>query len=171
MSEPHQDGAGPSRLAMVDRIVAGHEDLMHRLAGTHAPEFLEIGVTMPQAKVLYLVIASGEIRMSELSARLGVSLSTVSGLVERLVEHGLATRHDDPADRRQVVVSATTAGHHLIERFRELNAAQLRAMLDSLGDDDLVVVERGIALLASALPAAGPSPMTPTQPSQNEVNP
>jgi DNA-binding MarR family transcriptional regulator len=156
---------------MVDRIVAGHEDLMHRLAGTHAPEFLEIAVTMPQAKVLYLVIASGEIRMSELSARLGVSLSTVSGLVERLVEHGLAARHDDPADRRQVVVSATSGGHELLERFRELNAAQLRAMLGSLDDEDLVVVERGIGLLASTLPAAGPSPVTLSKPSQNEVNP
>ena len=43
--------------------------------------------------------------MSDLVARLGVSLSTVSGLVDRVVDHGLATRREDPADRRQVVVA------------------------------------------------------------------
>ena len=62
---------------------------MRRLAELHAPEFLEIAVTMAQAKVLYLVGAAGEMHMSELVARLGVSLSTASGLVDRLVDHGL----------------------------------------------------------------------------------
>ena len=56
---------------------------MRSLAELHAPEFLEIAVTMPQAKLLYLLGASGEMHMSELVARLGVSLSTVSGLVDR----------------------------------------------------------------------------------------
>ena len=77
---------------------------MQRLADSHAPEFLEIDVTMPQAKLLYLLGAAGELHMSELVARLGVSLSTVSGLVDRVVDHGLATRREDPADRRQVLV-------------------------------------------------------------------
>lgn len=155
---------------MIDRIVAGHDNLMQRLAGTHAPDFLEIAVTMPQAKVLYLVIASGGIRMSELSTRLGVSLSTVSGLVERLVEHGLAGRHDDPADRRQVVVSATPAGHELLERFRELNAAQLRTMLASIPDDDLSVIERSFQLLVEAVPE-GPGPSSALSTStRTEVN-
>lgn len=155
---------------MIDRIVTGHDNLMQRLAGTHAPEFLEIAVTMPQAKVLYLVIASGGIRMSELSTRLGVSLSTVSGLVERLVEHGLAVRHDDPADRRQVVVSATPAGHELLERFRELNAAQLRTMLASIPDDDLAVIERSFQLLVEAVPE-GPGPgSTLSTSTRTEVN-
>ena len=64
---------------------------MHSLAELHAPEFLEIAVTMPQAKLLYLLGASGEMHMSDLVVRLGVSLSTVSGLVDRIVDQGLAT--------------------------------------------------------------------------------
>ena len=78
---------------------------------------------MPQAKLLYLLGASGELHMSDLVQRLGVSLSTVSGLVDRVVDHGLATRREDPADRRQVVVGLTPAGAAFIDRFRELNAA------------------------------------------------
>ena len=80
---------------------------MQRLADSHAPEFLEIDITMPQAKLLYLLGASGDLHMSDIVARLGVSLSTVSGLVDRVVDHGLATRREDRADRRQVVVALT----------------------------------------------------------------
>ena len=84
---------------------------------------------MAQAKVLYVVIAAGELRMSELAARLGVGSSSASGLADRLVELGLLRRHDDPDDRRQVVVTTTPEAVALLERFRELNQRQLRELL------------------------------------------
>lgn len=131
-------------------IVAGYERLMHRLAERHAPDFLDIAVTMPQAKVLYVVGAAGRLHMSELAARLGVSLSTVSGLVDRLVDQGLLDRREDPADRRQVVVSLTPTGASFIDRFRELNARQLRELLDVLSEGELADVERALAHLDRA---------------------
>jgi DNA-binding MarR family transcriptional regulator len=136
----------PARAAAVESVIAGYEALMHHLADRHAPEFLEIDITMPQAKLLYLLGASGELHMSELVQRLGVSLSTVSGLVDRVVDHGFATRREDPADRRQVVVGLTAAGLTFIDRFRELNAHEMRTLLDDLDDTEL-------AHLGSALDA------------------
>ena len=84
---------------------------MQRLADSHAPEFLEIAVTMPQAKLLYLLGAAGDLHMSDLVHRLGVSLSTISGLVDRVVDQGLAVRREDPIDRRQVVVGPHPRRH------------------------------------------------------------
>ena len=139
-----------TRAVVVDEVIAGYEALMQRLADGHAPEFLEIAVTMPQAKLLYLLGALGELHMSELVARLGVSLSTVSGLVDRIVDHGLATRRDDPADRRQVVVGLTPAGTDFIDRFRELNARQMRELLDELDLADLALLRDAFAALERA---------------------
>jgi DNA-binding MarR family transcriptional regulator len=138
------------RLKVIEQAIADSEELMQRLADNHAPEFLEIDITMPQAKVLYLVAASGTLHMADLVARLGVSLSTISGLVERLVDQGLAARHDDPADRRQVVVSLTLEGTRFIDRFRELNASQLRDLLAVMDDDEVASVRRALALLCAA---------------------
>ena len=70
--------------------------------------------------------------MSELAARLGVTSSTATGLVDRLVELGLLARHDDPADRRQVVVSATPEAQANLEHFRELNSRRMRELLERL---------------------------------------
>ena len=146
-----------SRVARIDRVVASYEILMHRIASSHAPDLMEVGVTMSQAKVLYLIAASQGMRMSVLANRLGVSISTTSGLVDRLVDHGLLTRHDDPADRRQVVVTITPLGHADLEHFRELNAAQMRRLLARLGDSELDVVERATILLAAAAGEAFPT--------------
>jgi DNA-binding MarR family transcriptional regulator len=148
------------RVARIDRVVASYELLMHRIASSHAPDLMEVAVTMSQAKVLYLIAASEGMRMSELAVRLGVSISTTSGLVDRLVDHGLLARHDDPADRRQVVVTITPTGKADLERFRELNAAQMRRLLARLGDSELDVVERATVLLAAAAAEAFPTAVT-----------
>ena len=140
----------PSRSAAVDDALAGYEALMQRLADSHAPEFLEIAVTMPQAKLLYLLGASGELHMSALVSRLGVSLSTVSGLVDKVVDHGLATRREDPADRRQALVGLTPEGAAFIDRFRELNARQMRELLEHLDDAELDQVRTALVALARA---------------------
>lgn len=138
------------RTAVIDEVIVGYETLMQRLAGGHAPEFLEIDITMPQAKVLYLIGAAGDLHMSELVRRLGVSLSTVSGLVDRLVDHDLASRRDDPADRRQVVVALTPAGAQFIDHFRELNLRQMRELLALLDDLDLALLRDAFAALDRA---------------------
>jgi DNA-binding MarR family transcriptional regulator len=159
------------RSQTVEAVVAGYEALMQRLADSHAPEFLEIAVTMPQAKLLYLLSAMGDTHMADLVARLGVSLSTVSGLVDKVVDQGLAHRREDPLDRRQVVVGLTAAGAAFIDRFRELNARQLRDLLAHLDDAELrqvrhalVALARAAALAANQPAAVGPSP-TSTAPS------
>jgi DNA-binding MarR family transcriptional regulator len=144
------------RSAQIDELVAGFERLMQRLADTHAPDFLEIAVTMPQAKLLYLLGASGELHMSELVTRLGVSLSTVSGLVDRVVDAGLASRREDSVDRRQVVVSLTPAGADFVDRFRELNARQMRELLEQVDDAGLRHVQGAIDALLAAVERRSP---------------
>jgi DNA-binding MarR family transcriptional regulator len=124
---------------------------MHRLVVSHAPEFTEVTITMAQAKVLYVVLAAGRLRMSELAARLGIGSSSASELADRLVEMGLLVRSQAPDDRRQVVVSATPAAEALLERFRELNQRQLRELLDQLGADELEVIERSLEVFGLAI--------------------
>jgi len=139
------------RPGAIDLVLERYDALMNRLIGAHAPEFTEVGVTMAQAKVLYVVMAAGELRMSELAARLGVGSSSASGLADRLVELGLLRRHDDPDDRRQVMVTTTPDAVALLERFRELNQRQLRELLDRLDAEELEVVARSVDILGLAI--------------------
>jgi DNA-binding MarR family transcriptional regulator len=138
----------------VERALSAFEAFEQRLMALHAPEFTSIDLTMAQAKLLYVVTASGDLSMSEIAQRLGVTISTASGAVDHLVSIGLLSRIDDPANRRQVRVSVTPLVAETLERLRELSTRQLRALFDVCGDDDLAVVERAIRILTEAAPAA-----------------
>jgi DNA-binding MarR family transcriptional regulator len=131
---------------------------------------------MPQAKVLYL-LSVGDLNMSELVARLGVTLPTVSGVVDRLVDRGLIVRRADPSDRRRVFVGITPAGAELLDRFRDLNARQVGALLAVLDDADLVLVRgflavlhRGISRLAPAGSLVSRIPPSTIPPSAHAVH-
>lgn len=119
--------------------------------GVHAPDFAAFDLTMAQAKLLYVVAAAGELTMSQTAQRLGITISTASGAVDHLVAAGLLARMENPANRRQVRVSATAVGLETLEHLRELSARQLRALFDVLSDDDLAVIERATLIMGDAV--------------------
>jgi DNA-binding MarR family transcriptional regulator len=131
--------------------LAAMEIFQQRLMARHATEFTTLDVTMPQAKLLYVVATAGELSMSEIAARLGVTVSTSSGAVERLVELGLLARSDDPNNRRQVRVSVTDRGSATLGQLRELSSRPLRTLLERVSDEDLDTIERAIRIMADAL--------------------
>ena len=140
------------------------DGLMHRLMATHAPELNLIDLSMSQTKALYVLLASGPLRMSELASRLGITSSSATGVVDGLVAHGLLARHEDPADRRQVVVTATPEAEATLERFRELNSRRMREMLARVDAADLPVIERALHILDSAVAEDEAPTVTTTNP-------
>ncbi len=148
----------------IEAVVQGYDRMMHRLIQGHATEFTEVVITMTQAKLLYVVIAAGRLRMTELAARLGIGSSSATELADRLVEMGLLSRTSDPDDRRQVVVTATPEAEELLERFRELNLRQLRDLLRRLDAEELAVVDRSLVVLHAAIDRAAIDPGSAGQP-------
>jgi DNA-binding MarR family transcriptional regulator len=148
--QPLDDGS-------TDHVLEVFEDLRKHLEELHVPEFLNIEVTMSQAKILRLLENEGELHMSELVRRLGISLSTVSGHLDRLVEQGLVVRGDDPAHRRQVLVAPTPAAYELVERFRELNTAQLRSLLELMNREERLDVVRAFGHITRMVQAFKPT--------------
>lgn len=141
---PNHRTASP---AAVERVIAVFERFMHRLMENHAPELNAIEMTMSQTKAMYLLIAAGRLRMSDLAARLGVTSSTATGAVDGLVALGLVERHEDPADRRQVLVTPTPIAESALEQFRELNSRRMGELLGRLSPADLATVERAMEIL------------------------
>ena len=169
------DPSTADHAALIERVMLAYEQMMQLLVLEDAPDFGDVGITMAQAKVLH-VLAGGPIHMTELVARLRVTPSTTSGLVDKLVDQGLAVRADDPNDRRQVIVSVTPAGLELMERFRELNARQLRTLLETIDPAGLETVEHALQILREATArrraAAGrPVPVHPSTAATDQGSP
>src|SRR5947209_18278382 len=103
-----------------ERLVAEYLELQRgvgRLIHRGMPgEWLETEVTMSQLKTLMVLYGLGQATMGELADALGTGVSTVTGIVDRLVEHGLVVREEDPRDRRVVVGHPTSDGLALVDR-------------------------------------------------------
>jgi DNA-binding MarR family transcriptional regulator len=164
--DPHR-----GRRAQERRVAERYDAFMACVAAGHAPELVTLDVTMAQVKALYLVAASGSLHISALADRLGVTLSTGSGLVDRLVEGGLLERRHDTADRRHVVVRITDAGTVLLERMRELGSQRFQSLLAVLEGPDLDALGRildrfidqiGAENAAAEAAATAPTPPTDT---------
>lgn len=160
-----------TRRATIDRIARLTDDLVHRVATAHAREFVEIRATMSQAKVLHLVNADPGVRMSELAGRLGVSLSTLSGVVDRMVEQGYLRRSDDPADRRHVVLRLTELGDDQLLELRTLSERHFAPILAEIDDAGLAVVEQAFGILAAAAAAASARAAASPTPSKEGSRP
>src|SRR5688500_18674592 len=75
-------------------VVHGIESTSKRMAG-------EIGVTGPQRLVLRVVGLFPGISAGDLATELHVHPSTLTGVIQRLVEQRLLARTHDPGDRRR----------------------------------------------------------------------
>ncbi|HEY7023456.1 MAG TPA: MarR family transcriptional regulator [Candidatus Limnocylindrales bacterium] len=134
----------------IQTVVDNYDRIVRQLTATRSAGIFESTVTMAQLKVLMLLGAKPETRMSELAADLHLSLSTVSGLVEKLVESGLATRRTDDVDRRHVLVALAPYGVTFLDRFQELGKDTLRALLEQLTVNELECVAEAMDVLISA---------------------
>jgi DNA-binding MarR family transcriptional regulator len=137
----------------VRRIIAAQHRMQHLMAADPSNPLLQSTLTMQQLKMLLVLSHTGGSSGQDLAAAMGVTLATVTGIVDRLVASGLVDRREDPHDRRVRRVRLTDAGHDTIDGIITAGQESLLALLRRLGDDDLHVVEQAMVLLTDAAAA------------------
>jgi len=75
----------------------------------------QYGITVVQLKALYRISSSPNMGLGELSEKLRLTNSTVSGVIDRLVQHELVERVIPPENRRSVLIHLTDKGQELLE--------------------------------------------------------
>jgi DNA-binding MarR family transcriptional regulator len=77
-------------------------------------EILEkLDLTAPQLYVMATIGYAGQLPFNEIGAKMMVTVSNLTGIVDRLEEKGLVARERDTGDRRIVHVKLTTKGQKL----------------------------------------------------------
>ena len=89
--------------------------------------------------------------VGDLAHLMGVTISTASGLVDKLVEENLAERSSNPDDRRQVLICLAPAAVEIRNEIREIRRRQVRLALANIEDDRRDCFLESIQAIASAL--------------------
>lgn len=110
-----------------------------------------LAVTPAQVKVLLQLSRKEQMSVGEIADALYVSMPAASEIVDRLVETGHVYRAADPADRRRVMVRATTESQQAIDRLVELRRSQVRKALLRLSPEERPVAARTLDALITEL--------------------
>ena len=136
---------------IVDRVLESYPRIFHACHSRHVrdPKTRE-AVSTNQARVLDHLDDVEPTSLLGIARHMGVSASTMSLTVERLVRRGYVTRLRDAADRRVVNLRLTAAGARLRDAQSVLDPARVKTMILRLSPEDREDAVRGLALLARA---------------------
>jgi DNA-binding MarR family transcriptional regulator len=96
-------------------------------------------------------IRGGPVTVSELAARLDLTLPTVSGVLADLDRAGFVERRPDPADRRRTIVAITPARAALIGEWLDGAASPIARVLDKLSPSEQEAFLKAMDLLETEL--------------------
>ncbi len=102
----------------MNQMVGYHINLVsHFMQNQYNRNLSELGLTMAQAKVLYLLFNDGSQSQSELQKRLFIKGSTMNGIIESMQKRELISKSDSLEDRRTKIIALTEKGRLLEEKL------------------------------------------------------
>jgi DNA-binding MarR family transcriptional regulator len=125
-------------------VVHGVERVSKRMSG-------EIGVTGPQRLVLRVAGLHPGLSAGDVASILHVHPSTLTGVLQRLVDQRLLARRDDPRDRRRAILHLTSRGRRINAISRGTVELAVAQALGGLSPRDQAATRRVLARLASHL--------------------
>jgi len=98
-------------------------------------------ITPAQFDVLQVLFFNGEKRMSDISRWLGITKSTTTGLVKRLIDADLVERRRSDKDRRSYIIDISNAGKTLIEKVIDRRVEYLMSVMTEIKSDQVKALE------------------------------
>ncbi|MFF8594779.1 MarR family winged helix-turn-helix transcriptional regulator [Streptomyces sp. NPDC015220] len=107
-------------------------------------------LTLPQLRALVVLDTCGPVKLVALAATLGVNPSTALRMVGRLEALDLVDRRTNPANRREVVLSLTAAGHELVSRVLKHRRSEIRTLVQRLPAEEREALVPALRALTEA---------------------
>jgi len=115
--------------------------------GTHDAQLLSV----PQFRSLLYISRNKGASLSEVAERIGLTLSSMSTLVDGLVTRNFVTRRTHQDDRRRMDLSLTERGETTLHLARRGTQEYLKERLSHLSGTDRDTVVRGMDILRQVL--------------------
>lgn len=147
-----EGGDGPERERLVRSLNAVTADMERMAMPLALAPLLTVDLTIQQLKVLTVVVTADDGETGRgLAARFGVSMPSMSGVIDRLVALDLTRRTDDPTDHRVRRIQATPLGRSVVQKLVARHPGFDADVVGALALDDLRALERGMRAVSAEL--------------------
>lgn len=142
-----------ARLAAAEDAIAGLGRAVGSLRCAGSQRLVRLGISMTHFHVLTLLRHHDAMPMGRLAEILDASVSSATGIIDRMEERGLVERVRVPDDRRVVLVRPTRAGLDLVDEAELVRSDVMHATLTRLSIEQLERLTAALADLGTALDA------------------
>jgi DNA-binding MarR family transcriptional regulator len=109
-------------------------------------------MSVPQYRTLAFVYRNEGASLSEVCDYIGLTLSTMSTLIDGLVARGFVNRRTDPEDRRCMILTLTEPGRIRLQSARAATMAYLEERLRQLPASDRATITLAMRMLRELFP-------------------
>ncbi len=121
----------PPRASLPILLILARETMLRELR----PMLAEAGLSEPQWRILRVLVEQGALSVQDVATAACLQATSVSRILQSMVERGLVQRRQDSTNRRRQVVTATAQGQALIARFAPVSRAVTDGFADRFGPD------------------------------------
>jgi DNA-binding MarR family transcriptional regulator len=115
---------------------------------------VEDTITLPQFRLLVVLHTRGPLKHSMLAEHLGVTPSTASRMVDRLVAVDMVRRDASPNSRREIMVELTEEGRRVVRQVTARRRKEIAKIVAKIPED----TRRGMVDALNAFAEAGGEP-------------
>ena len=113
----------------------------------------KFGITGPQLWVLKTIFKNGSLPLGELSKKMYMHPSTITGVIDRLEKKGYVSRDRDRKDRRVIKVQLTPKGKRLVKRAPNPVQGKMLHGLRGLKKEKLDLIHESVQTLVEIMEA------------------
>jgi len=118
----------------VTRILNAYNEISRSI---NPAQLVKVDLTSSQIKVLMSFAEKESFTMTELSNAHSVSVSTMTSMIDRLIQNGLLKRDKDDTDRRIVRVCLTAEGEKMVRHLMSIRKQALEEFMLELNDSEI----------------------------------
>ena len=108
-------------------------------------------LSVPQFRALAFLSRHEGASLSDVAEHIGLTLPSMSKMIDGLVARSLVKRETHPDDRRRVTLALTTRGRSLFQSAHAATRACLAEQLETLSASDRAIVEQAMLILRPLL--------------------
>ena len=153
-------GVGTQDFTDIEPVFNALRRLVHTLHSASRDTERRMGVTSAQLFVLTQLRLSPSLSINALAERTMTHQSTVSVVVQRLVDRRLVKKIRSTQDRRRVELTLTPAGTALLRRAPEVMQLRLVRAIKELASTDREVLARAVSQLVTSVGGDAEAPAT-----------
>lgn len=121
--------------------------MVFRVIRTELRKYGAKEMSVPQYRTLAFVYRNEGASLSEVCDHIGLTLPTMSALVDGLVARGLVNRRTDREDRRRMTLTLTEPGRARLQSARAATMAYLEERLRQLSASDRATITLAMRML------------------------